>query len=151
MEEHMVVSLEHLVRFHDDGNDFLLRIMRRDESWDYHFTPEAKVTSKEKSIITSPMLFRMQSSEFFLEDILKLNSGRSEDFVFAGLASPTQPARRPHQPGGGDDCCHHGQCSRHGKKRPEKRARRHNHVAHPASHMAGIIGKSRSVEEKNLD
>ncbi|GFX81775.1 hypothetical protein TNCV_2569761 [Trichonephila clavipes] len=40
----MAVSLEHLVRYHEDGYDFPFRIVTWEESWVYHFTPEVKVT-----------------------------------------------------------------------------------------------------------
>ncbi|GFU55816.1 histone-lysine N-methyltransferase SETMAR [Trichonephila clavipes] len=45
MEQSMAVRLEHLVHYHEDGNDILLWIVKRDESWVHHFIPEAKVTS----------------------------------------------------------------------------------------------------------
>ncbi|GFX80663.1 histone-lysine N-methyltransferase SETMAR [Trichonephila clavipes] len=57
MERRMSVWLEQLVRFHEDGNDFLFRIVMRDESWVHHFTPEVKeghINGIEKSVITWP-------------------------------------------------------------------------------------------------
>ncbi|GFU90289.1 histone-lysine N-methyltransferase SETMAR [Trichonephila clavipes] len=55
MEERMVVSLEHLVRYHEDGNDSLFWIATRNELWVHHFTPEVKVTSMERKIPSSPV------------------------------------------------------------------------------------------------
>ncbi|GFQ98439.1 histone-lysine N-methyltransferase SETMAR [Trichonephila clavata] len=47
-EQRMAVSLEHLVRYHEDGNDFFLfQIVTGDESWIHHFTPESKAASME--------------------------------------------------------------------------------------------------------
>ncbi|GFQ66766.1 histone-lysine N-methyltransferase SETMAR [Trichonephila clavata] len=37
-KQRMAVSLEHLVRYHEDGNDFLFRIVTGDETWVHHFT-----------------------------------------------------------------------------------------------------------------
>ncbi|GFU49759.1 hypothetical protein NPIL_548871 [Nephila pilipes] len=78
----------------------------------------------------------------------RLTQGWSEYVILVRLAPPAQPARRSDQPGRGNNGCHHGQGGRHGQQRPQERTRRHNHVAHPASHMAGIIGKGRSAEER---
>ncbi|GFU57634.1 histone-lysine N-methyltransferase SETMAR [Trichonephila clavipes] len=47
VEQRMEVSLEHLVHYHEDGKDFLLRIMTGDESGVPHFTPETKAASME--------------------------------------------------------------------------------------------------------
>ncbi|GFU68486.1 histone-lysine N-methyltransferase SETMAR [Trichonephila clavipes] len=44
----MAVSLEHVSRYHENGNDILFRIVTKDESWIHHFTPKAKVTLKER-------------------------------------------------------------------------------------------------------
>ncbi|GFV39504.1 histone-lysine N-methyltransferase SETMAR [Trichonephila clavipes] len=55
MEQRMAVSLEHLIRYHEDDNDFLFRILTRDESWVLHFTPERKVKSMERKIPSSPV------------------------------------------------------------------------------------------------
>ncbi|GFY69674.1 histone-lysine N-methyltransferase SETMAR [Trichonephila inaurata madagascariensis] len=51
----MVVRLEHLVRYHEDGNDILFRIVERDESWVHHFIPEAKVTSMARKNSSLPV------------------------------------------------------------------------------------------------
>ncbi|GFS40429.1 histone-lysine N-methyltransferase SETMAR [Trichonephila inaurata madagascariensis] len=55
MDQRMSVNLEHLRRYHEDGNDFLFRIVSRDESWIHHFTSEAKVTSMERKSPSSPI------------------------------------------------------------------------------------------------
>ncbi|GFV14658.1 histone-lysine N-methyltransferase SETMAR [Trichonephila clavipes] len=51
----MVVSLEHLMCYHDDGCDFLLQTATRNESWVHHFTSEVKVTSMEWKNVFSPV------------------------------------------------------------------------------------------------
>ncbi|GFR19324.1 histone-lysine N-methyltransferase SETMAR [Trichonephila clavata] len=51
----MAVSLEHLVRYHEDGNDFLFRIVTGDEMWVHHFTPESKAASMEWKHPSSPV------------------------------------------------------------------------------------------------
>ncbi|GFR05533.1 histone-lysine N-methyltransferase SETMAR [Trichonephila clavata] len=54
-EQRMAVSLEHLVRYHEDGNDFLFRIVTGDETWIHHFTPESKAASIEWKHPSSPV------------------------------------------------------------------------------------------------
>ncbi|GFY71979.1 histone-lysine N-methyltransferase SETMAR [Trichonephila inaurata madagascariensis] len=39
VEQHMADNLEHFVRLHEDGNDFLYRIETGKEPWVHHFTP----------------------------------------------------------------------------------------------------------------
>ncbi|GFQ94816.1 histone-lysine N-methyltransferase SETMAR [Trichonephila clavata] len=51
----MAVSLEHLVRYHEDGNDFLFRIVTGDETWVHHFLPESKAASMEWKHPSSPV------------------------------------------------------------------------------------------------
>ncbi|GFR22846.1 histone-lysine N-methyltransferase SETMAR [Trichonephila clavata] len=51
----MAVSLEHLVRYHEDGNDFLFRIVTGDETWVHHFTLESKAASMEWKHPSSPV------------------------------------------------------------------------------------------------
>ncbi|GFS92858.1 hypothetical protein TNCV_1162411 [Trichonephila clavipes] len=50
MEHHMVVSLEHLVHYHKDGNDTLFRFVTGNESWVLYFTPEMKAASMKSMI-----------------------------------------------------------------------------------------------------
>ncbi|GFR31057.1 histone-lysine N-methyltransferase SETMAR [Trichonephila clavata] len=54
-EQRMAVSLEHLVRYHEDCNDFLIRIVTGDETWVHHFTPESKAASMEWKHPSSPV------------------------------------------------------------------------------------------------
>lgn len=54
-EQRMAVSLEHLVCYHEDGNDFLFRIVTGDETWVHHFTPESKAASMEWKHPSSPV------------------------------------------------------------------------------------------------
>ncbi|GFQ91483.1 histone-lysine N-methyltransferase SETMAR [Trichonephila clavata] len=54
-EQRMAVSLKHLVRYHEDGNDFLFRIVTGDETWVHHFTPESKAASMEWKHPSSPV------------------------------------------------------------------------------------------------
>ncbi|GFR34070.1 histone-lysine N-methyltransferase SETMAR [Trichonephila clavata] len=54
-EQRMAVSLEHLVRYHGDGNDFPFRIVTGDETWLHHFTPESKASSMEWRHPSSPV------------------------------------------------------------------------------------------------
>ncbi|KFM76654.1 hypothetical protein X975_15031, partial [Stegodyphus mimosarum] len=54
-EQRMGVSLEHLVCYHEDGNDFLFRIVTGDETWVHHFTPESKAASMEWKHPSSPV------------------------------------------------------------------------------------------------
>ncbi|GFR06800.1 histone-lysine N-methyltransferase SETMAR [Trichonephila clavata] len=54
-EQCMAVSLEHLVRYHEDGNDFLFRIVTGDETWVHHFTTESKAASMEWKHPSSPV------------------------------------------------------------------------------------------------
>ncbi|GFU24228.1 hypothetical protein TNCV_4946981 [Trichonephila clavipes] len=54
MEQRMVVILEHVMRYHENGNDFLFRIVTMDESWFHHFSPEGHTKGVEKSAITCP-------------------------------------------------------------------------------------------------
>ncbi|GFY64852.1 histone-lysine N-methyltransferase SETMAR [Trichonephila inaurata madagascariensis] len=55
MAQRLELSLEHLVRYHEDGNDLLFRIVTRDELWVHHFTPEAKVSRMEWKNQPSPV------------------------------------------------------------------------------------------------
>ncbi|GFU24226.1 histone-lysine N-methyltransferase SETMAR [Trichonephila clavipes] len=48
----MVVILEHVMRYYEDGNDFLFRIVTMDESWFHHSSPEGHTKGVEKSAIT---------------------------------------------------------------------------------------------------
>ncbi|GFS46256.1 uncharacterized protein TNIN_198211 [Trichonephila inaurata madagascariensis] len=45
MEQGMVVSIEHIKLYHEDGNDFLFRIVTGMKRWVHHFTPESKAAS----------------------------------------------------------------------------------------------------------
>ncbi|GFQ85568.1 histone-lysine N-methyltransferase SETMAR [Trichonephila clavata] len=54
-EQRMAISLEHLVRYHEDGNDFLFRIVTGDDTWVHHFTPESKAASMEWKHPSSPV------------------------------------------------------------------------------------------------
>ncbi|GFR01861.1 histone-lysine N-methyltransferase SETMAR, partial [Trichonephila clavata] len=51
----MAVSLEHIVRYHEDGNDFLFRIVTGDETWLHHFMPESKAASMDGKHPSSPV------------------------------------------------------------------------------------------------
>ncbi|GFR08028.1 histone-lysine N-methyltransferase SETMAR [Trichonephila clavata] len=54
-EQRMAVNLEHLVRYHEDGSDFLFRIVTGDETWVHHFKPESKAASMEWKHPSSPV------------------------------------------------------------------------------------------------
>ncbi|GFR24340.1 hypothetical protein TNCT_378811 [Trichonephila clavata] len=55
MKQRMVVSLEYLVRYHEDGHDFLLWIETKDEFWVHHFMLEMKAASMERKHPSSPV------------------------------------------------------------------------------------------------
>ncbi|GFR05744.1 hypothetical protein TNCT_134941 [Trichonephila clavata] len=54
LEQRMAVNLEHLVRYHEDGNDFLFRIVTGDESGvsPLYFRNEGCIYGVETSVIT---------------------------------------------------------------------------------------------------
>ncbi|GFS59893.1 histone-lysine N-methyltransferase SETMAR [Trichonephila inaurata madagascariensis] len=54
-EQQMAVSLEHLVRYHENGNDFLFRTVTGDETWFHCFKPESKAASMEWKHPSSPV------------------------------------------------------------------------------------------------
>ncbi|GFQ78099.1 histone-lysine N-methyltransferase SETMAR [Trichonephila clavata] len=66
-EQRMVVSLEHLVRYHEDGNDFLFRIVTGDEMWVHHFTPESKAASMEWKHPSSPVRKKLKTTPSAVE------------------------------------------------------------------------------------
>ncbi|GFR09879.1 histone-lysine N-methyltransferase SETMAR [Trichonephila clavata] len=55
-EQRMAVSLEHLVRYHEDGNDFLFRIVTGDENVGppFHARIEGRIYGVGTSVITCP-------------------------------------------------------------------------------------------------
>ncbi|GFS86440.1 hypothetical protein TNCV_513181 [Trichonephila clavipes] len=63
MKQRKAVSLEHLLHYHEDGNDFLFWIVMVGPP--SHSQSEGHVNEEEKSVITSSMLFRMESLEFW--------------------------------------------------------------------------------------
>ena len=55
MEQRMVVSLEYLVRYHENDYDFLFWIVTGVEQWVHHFTPDMKAASMEWKCPSSPI------------------------------------------------------------------------------------------------
>jgi hypothetical protein len=50
----MGLSLQHLLRYPDDGEDMLNRIITGDESWVHHYQPESKRASMHWKHSSSP-------------------------------------------------------------------------------------------------
>lgn len=51
----MGISLDHLMRYAREGNEFLFRIITGDETWVHHFTPETKAASMTWKHPSSPV------------------------------------------------------------------------------------------------
>jgi len=52
--QRMGLSLQHLQRYQDEGDDMLSRIITGDESWVHHYEPEMKHASIQWKYPTSP-------------------------------------------------------------------------------------------------
>ncbi|GFQ98570.1 histone-lysine N-methyltransferase SETMAR [Trichonephila clavata] len=82
----MAVSLEHLVRYHEDGNDFLFQIVTGDETWVHHFTPESKAASMEWKHPSSPVRKKFKTTpsaeigSYTTAGIRNKSTGRKERF-----------------------------------------------------------------------
>lgn len=72
--ERMGCAIEHLSRYHLEGNDFLLRIVAEDETWCHHFEPSSKASSMQwkhpssprpKKFKTQPSAGKVMVSVFF--------------------------------------------------------------------------------------
>jgi hypothetical protein len=50
----MGLSLQHLLRYSDEGEDMLNRIVTGDESWMHHYQPESKLASVQGKYPSSP-------------------------------------------------------------------------------------------------
>jgi hypothetical protein len=56
----MDLSLQHLLRYADEGEDMLNRIVTGDESWVHHYQPESKRTSMQLKHPSSPQIKKIK-------------------------------------------------------------------------------------------
>ncbi|GFU48891.1 histone-lysine N-methyltransferase SETMAR [Trichonephila clavipes] len=68
------------MRYHQDGNDFLFRIVTRDESRVHRFTLEVKVTSMEWKSESSTVRNKFKTTPSAGKVLLTIFSGTSKEF-----------------------------------------------------------------------
>ncbi len=62
VKQRMAASLEFLTRYHEEGDDFLDRLITCDETWVHHITPESKRASMQWKHTTSPRVRKFKQT-----------------------------------------------------------------------------------------
>jgi hypothetical protein len=66
------LSLQHLLRYADEGEDMLNRILTGDESWVYHYQPKSKCASMQGKHPSSPSTKKFKVTPSAVNNILNV-------------------------------------------------------------------------------